>query len=450
MMVVINRSVNTTRWDVARIIQRLLVYVGLFLFMATASTTLAQAAEETDGLTFSPSAIQRVARPGEPLTGTIRVKNTGTNQLTIALSLAELSLTQEEGYFAVSEITPSNPIQLGSTLKVQNEQITLPPTATASIEYTLELPAQAPEKDYYIGLLFSVTGSAAIPDHKLGIPTMFRVTRDPNVTRIETAFNPAAPLRIPATLQEQVAVTTGSDMKTQLTHLSLRTLSFDTIRGELAYIHYNPESKPAQARVTLRDRWTGHSLEQLSLTLAPSISKQPQIVSFHSSGLWRQTPLGRLPYLGPVGVQALIPGKIGALNAVSFVLPWWLVPILLIAMLGFISRILSLHPHIPHQPLRYQGRTSLMILLAIWGVGVIPSTSTADTVGTITVTGQVSPYAGYGITREGDELVISHESNYLMQINTTSSAQLVKPDDPPVRVPADEEIVIMGVLGTVQ
>ncbi|MEK7461037.1 MAG: hypothetical protein AAB647_02375, partial [Patescibacteria group bacterium] len=379
-------------------------------------------AQPRAGLLATPGAIQQVVHPGERLTGTLQFTNPVPEAETITVRSSDLAVNNDGMLIVLPDNT--GPFRLG-------ESVTLPETAfplvlqsneQRAIDYQIELPALTEPGDYFGVLLFRIA-SANLAPHEFGLPIMVRLTNDLTITTLDKTFNPDAPLVLPAGL----TVEKNSIPNYEIVELATPWLSLNGVQAVARLKNHRPTAQIAH----LKAKFLGGndtSLAESTVETYLESGAEHDAVTIRAPHLVRTTRIGRLPYLGFLSIRVSTPGQTGATAITTFVLPWWIALLLLLATIGLVSRTLSLIPHLEHRPLRWQGRVSLTMVFALLGLGAAPSLNvSADGEFTIRVQGSVAAYAGYTITIKGDEMVIQQQTNYLLQVNTPDQIYLLRP-----------------------
>jgi hypothetical protein len=131
---------------------RIIFLVIIFFFLK---------AEKSFALTVSPPLLELSSRPGEIISGEVKIFNESDSQATVNSSLVNFKSSGEDG---VPSFTDSMDNQFGlvSWMKVNSNQITIQPSQWQSVPYSIEIPKNAEPGGHYATLFFS----NQLPDSK--------------------------------------------------------------------------------------------------------------------------------------------------------------------------------------------------------------------------------------------------------------------------------------------
>lgn len=417
--------------------------------MAVAATSPADA-----GGQFSPVSIQLALEAGTSVAGTLYWTNPTPVDEKISVSTKDLAVNPL-GQLVVQPLATSQFI-LGKTLSVSLTEFTLKGGVRQPIDYIISLPADLTRGDYLGAIVFDVE-SPALPKHEVAIPIMIRVGDDTPLTiNYSTSAGAVAEARAATIAAAEKAAAAKNqpmvyDGDYEITKLITRPLTLFAIEHEVTFFNKSDFLVDALAMVTYADH-QGVSIGSTTASgrLLPPESERTVRVS--APPLYRATQFGRLPYVGPLQIAVHIPGSSNQLIATTWIVPWWLALLVLLSLLALVMRLTTYHPKARHQHLvfRYQGRISLSVMVASVWLAQVTGPLTNGTTTQITHSVGVLASASYQMVSDGSNVVISHQTNYFLQINTPDQIYILKRGDPSLTLPRDTPILLIGTFGNIQ
>lgn len=427
------------------------IFGTICLGLALVTQSAHAAGQSLAGATFAPSAIEVKVQAGQSITKTMTFTNHSTRSETFTARSGDLGVTKE-GYLQALPQATSQWV-LGQTVRLEPANFTLAPGAVQQVYFTLSVPPSLAADDYTGLLIVNVAGTPI--KQEIGIPLLIHVTTepvDPEQSLLIT-YNVDQPPILPPILKEVHAAVIAEAKRTayEINQLISSRLALFGVRPKVTFRHLGEKTVDAKAIVEYED-WRGEEIAEQTVVATALTSGELRTVTVNSPPLVRSTRFGKIPYIGPAKISSHLPNENIGLSTTVFIIPWWAALVLLLASFGLFHRLLTLHPHFPHRPLRYQGRTSLSILLIFASLSLMPGGVTADVMtketGPITIRASVAAYAGYSVTLDGDTMIVETLSNYYFQIQAGDTVYVVRPGDPPLRLPAGTTLFIMGLFGT--
>ncbi len=167
-----------------------------------------------------------------------------------------------------------------------------------------------------------------------------------------------------------------------------------------------------------------------------------------------KTPIGHLPFIGMLHLTAT-DERDATVASDMYVMPWWVLTLGLLALVAFITRLLSFHPRAPHRHLvfRYQGRASFTIILVILGIAALtaqgvltPVTFAAGLPGRARSSVKVISVTGYKMRETPTAIVIDVRTNRLITFIVDRVVYVMRPGAGPLNLPKGKEILIISPL----
>jgi hypothetical protein len=111
-------------------------------------------AEESLALTVSPPLLELTSRPGEVVSGEVKIFNEAPSAATFDVSLVDFESRGEDGIPAFSDSIDSR-FGLTSLMKVDPQSVTIKPSEWLAIPYSISIPSDAEPGSRYATLFFT-------------------------------------------------------------------------------------------------------------------------------------------------------------------------------------------------------------------------------------------------------------------------------------------------------
>lgn len=148
--------------------------LAILTFLLLSPVTFAQ---ESEGLTISPSVVNERVEPGATYTFTLSIRNDSANERTLYLGAHDITGLNDEGVPVFASEGERTPYELSSWITLPEGAITFTPGETREVEFSVRVPADATPGGHFGGVFLDAQ------------PPRLRTTGSGVAVRVATIMN---------------------------------------------------------------------------------------------------------------------------------------------------------------------------------------------------------------------------------------------------------------------
>lgn len=174
-----------------------LIVAGLVLVVFIYSASFVVAGDNTgQGFTITPPIFELAANPGDKLDEVVSIFNSGNGDLSIEVTIENLRPMGEKGQVQVVGESEDSLPSLKDWIKIKTTNFDIGKDATKNINYSIEVPGNAPPGGHFATILFGTTasqessGMGSVVSQKIGSLVLLTVAGETIESASITKFFP--------------------------------------------------------------------------------------------------------------------------------------------------------------------------------------------------------------------------------------------------------------------